>query len=142
MVIKANDLQAIEMSAFDVLSRSLQDKRGDSTKEYLRLTGLEVLGWIAVKVALPIVIGMIRQELYDKYKKLKNKQEADAARRDLLDGTARTVVHNAKKDALVAEAAASLQEEGIAPERARAIADEIFDKVSDSLHKPHQQNPN
>jgi hypothetical protein len=56
----------------------------ESDDEALKLTGLEVLAFIGLKIALPILTSFAKDAIYNKYKAIKTKKEAEAAKVELL----------------------------------------------------------
>ena len=48
------------------------------------LTGLEIMGFLALKVVLPIACGLVSRALYDLYKNMQTEKQAAEAKKELL----------------------------------------------------------
>lgn len=127
MAMSAGDLRRIETAALEVVSQNIKGPANRSQGK-LKLTGLEVLAFIAVKVALPMATGMMGRALYDKVKPIKKQSDADAIRVVLLAPPPKGA-DPVDEATLVADAVARLREEGIDEEQARKIAKEMVQQI-------------
>ena len=64
----------------DLTQAAPEVSRGSSA----HLTGLELMGFLALKVVLPIACGLVSRSIYDLYKHMQTKKQAAEAEKELL----------------------------------------------------------
>ena len=104
----------------------------ESEDEALKLTGLEVLAFIGLKIALPILTSFAKDAIYNKYKTIKTKKEAEAAKVELLahqDPLAPKVA----KEIVVADMTKVLTHEGFSEQKAKLIVEHTYKSVESDL---------
>lgn len=101
---------------------------GSSGESGLRLTGLEVLGFIAVKAVIPIITGFVSREAWERWNKIRTKKEAARAEAELAGEPLTSP--QVEPRMMVDSAILALVDEGIPRERAEELADSIYERVS------------
>ena len=118
--MKPSDLRIDEdlfNKAAETVSEDLSELTASDSTRGLKLTGLEVLGFLAAKVFVPILCAYVKDVLYDKYKNLKTKKEAAEAKQQLLQ-SAGPFKLQIDPDILIRDLAQSLTAEGVPAELA------------------------
>lgn len=67
-----------------LISDDLNALNSGATGKGLNLTGIEVIGFLAVKILVPIVSAFVKDVLYEQYKKLTTRGAAEEAKHQLL----------------------------------------------------------
>jgi len=123
-----HDVESIETDAAKILIQEIGEPNTSDKEHALQLTGLEpIIAWIATKVALPIVTGLVGRALYDKWKDVRTRSQAGQIREEL---TAVTAPYSDAVDpnVLLSNAVSALKEEGIAEDQARRAAMRILQR--------------
>ena len=126
-----------------ITERYINKSEGDATKalqlaliaerkEELEITGLEVLVFLGVKIALPILCSFAKDALYNKYKQIKTKKYAESAKSELLAHT-EPLMAKVKKETVVTELTRVLTPEGIPEEKAKRIVEHCYNEVESDL---------
>ena len=118
-----------EGDATKALQLALIAERG---KEELEITGHEVLVFLGVKIALPILCSFAKDALYNKYKQIKTKKDAESAKAELLAHT-EPLMAKVKKETVVTELTRVLTPEGIPEEKAKRIVEHCYNEVESDL---------
>ena len=94
--------------------------------EGLKLTGLEVLGFLGLKIVIPICCGLVSRALFDKYKDLQTTKKAELAMQELLsqEDATRTANDAADSNAAAANDASAPASDASAPASATPASDE------------------
>jgi D-aminopeptidase len=94
----------------------------------LKITGLEILAFVAGKIVVPIVIAFAKDVLLDEYKRIRNKKQLDQARDALAKAE---LAPKPRRDLKTVrdEAIAAAIEEGLSEERARLLVDGAIESV-------------
>jgi hypothetical protein len=110
------------------VTRELGEALGGSGEGQLELTGAEVLGFLALKVAVPVVASFISRELWERYNRMRTRAQARRAEEELKDAA---VVEPAVAEADVVRAVAdSLRDEGVPGEVAERVAERAYARVA------------
>jgi hypothetical protein len=104
--------------------------RSSSSEDRLRLTGIEVLGFIAVKVVIPIACGFVSRLLYEKYKDIQTGSQAERARKELLTADAGEVMN---EQAMKVELVEMLTKEGLGRDKAERLIDNSVTRMKGRL---------
>jgi hypothetical protein len=101
-------------------------------EERLKLTGLEILAFVGVKIALPIFCGLVSRVLYDAYKDFQTRSKAENALRELLEkqGLDSEVVSD---NEILKDAMTRLVDEGVDEEKAKEIAAQALIRIKRKL---------
>jgi hypothetical protein len=113
-------------------TKALQLALASESDEALKLTGLEVLAFIGLKIALPILTSFAKDAIYNRYKAIKTKKEAEAAKVELLahqDPLAPKVA----KEIVVADMTKVLTHEGFSEQKAKLIVEHTYKSVESDL---------
>jgi D-aminopeptidase len=94
----------------------------------LKITGLEILAFVAGKIVVPIVIAFAKDVLLDEYKRIRNKKQLDQARDALAKAE---LAPKPRRDLKTVrdEAIAAAIEEGLSEERARLLIESVQAQV-------------
>jgi hypothetical protein len=114
----------------ELTAASVDDLTGtDTTRtgDELRLTGLEVLGFLAAKVVVPIVCSFVSRELYERYKNLQTRAQEKEARAELSSKT--LMSSQVDPDLIRSDLVAELVGEGVDESRARDTVDRALARV-------------
>jgi hypothetical protein len=113
-----------------IISASRKSQATDSRN--LNLPGFaEIAGFLAVNVVLPLALGLLDKILYDKYKKIRSKDEVEGASNEL---AASTSPHSAADSGskpvpdsvLLADATEKLVSAGVSEAEAAEVAKQIL----------------
>jgi hypothetical protein len=131
MPISNRVMRAIEIEAIEIISQEIGEHE-PRPKDALELTGVEILAFIAVKVAIPIACGLASRILYDKYKRIGSRSEAESASQEL-QRVALAPQDRVEVSTLITDAVAALQEEGLSEQQAMNIAAKLVPKIERTL---------
>lgn len=123
--LNETDVSAFEEGATDLFVDPASSRDGEA----LQITGLEILAFIAAKIALPALVAFSSRALYDKWRKPLTRADLDALRKELV-GKSLSREPAVPRAELIADAIAKLVAEGLDEEKARRIAGEIVDKAT------------
>ena len=133
--MKQSDLRIDEdlfNKAAETVSKDLSELTASDSSRGLKLTGLEVLGFLAAKVCVPIFCAYVKDVLYDKYKTLKTKKEVAEAKQQLLQ-SAGPFKLQIDRDTLIRDMAQSLTAEGVPSELASKTVQHALSYVEKEL---------
>jgi hypothetical protein len=112
-----------------VAQNRIQKSRATAKDKDLKLPGAEVVAlFLAGKVVLPIICGMISRVLYDKFKNIQTKSDADAARKAIVQAPAQD--KPVDRGTIQTEVTKSLVDEGLPPAAAEKIVKETIDDIA------------
>ncbi len=101
---------------------------GDSFED----TGVQILEFVAAKVALPALAGFVGRDFYEKWKTPANREELETLRRVLV-GSKMDAETGVPYQELLADATGKLVAEGLAPKAARDVADRVLRGIASQL---------
>jgi hypothetical protein len=117
-----------------LLERELEE---DATaSDGLKLTGLEILAFIAVKVAIPIVCSFVSRELWERYERIRTHSQAQEARSELAQVQI-SASPGIDEDIVLAAVVESLVAEGVSPGDASRIALKSYKRLQAQLAPVH-----
>jgi hypothetical protein len=116
----------------DLVSGDLAKLTSGDAGKGLKLTGLEIVGFLAVKVLIPIVCAFVKDVLYQKYKDLNTKKAAAEAKEQLLLAAGPFSLH-IDRYTLVREVSQSLTTEGVPAALAQQIVEQTLTRVEKEL---------
>lgn len=127
---KAITLESLreEEGTTEQLMRGLYQSQGEV--DQLQLTGLELLGFLAVKVVIPIACSLVGRILYDKYKDLQTDSQAQKAREEIV--SSQNLAYEGEpvgEQLVIQEVSAILVSEGISKEHAQRIVSESYNRI-------------
>ena len=96
---------------------------------------MEVLGFLAAKIVVPIVCAFIKDAVYKKYKKLQTKAAAEKAKQALL-GSKGPFKLAVDREVLVPDMVQSLVSEGVDPEVAKNTVNQVIAYAETELAGP------
>jgi hypothetical protein len=112
------------------LEKEIEAELGkDKKRPGLQLEILIVGGFIATKTLLPILCGFVSRLLYDKYKGLQTTQEAEHAKRELLQSQI-SAHSEVPREEVLRDMTSKLAEDGIGSERAQKLVERTIDRVA------------
>ena len=103
-----------------------------SARDDLKLTGLEVIAFMAMQIALPIACGLISSVLYDQFRRIDNAATARTARTALTEADG-TVSRPVDVETLRKDAAATMVQQGIDKATAERLAADIVQRMTDQV---------
>jgi hypothetical protein len=98
------------------------------------LTGLEIVGFMALKVVLPIACGLVSRSLYDLYKNMQTKKTAAKAKTELL--VKHEVTDPVDDATMQQDLSAMLVREGIPESSASEIVRQAITQLKTKLANP------
>jgi hypothetical protein len=107
-----------------------RDDRGDE----LQLTGAEVLGFLAVKVVVPVVASFVSRELWERYNRMRTRSKAKEAEAEL-KGMVPAVPAVDEPD-VVSAIVDSLRDEGVPGDVAERVALDAYARFANRLAQP------
>lgn len=111
---------AVEAQLQDLLSTS-------ETDGALKLTGLEILGFLACKIVLPIACSFVGRVLYDKYKSMCVASQAAEARETVEKAV--TTKDTVDEQTVIEELTSELTKEGVPEEVARQAVTDTYRRM-------------
>jgi hypothetical protein len=120
------DIQEEEQKT-QLLLRDLNEQNQNS--ERLKLTGLEIIGFLGAKLVIPIVSGFISRILYDKYKDMQTNSQAEEARKELLINQGVENKDLVDEETMIRELSERLVAEGYSQEDAHRIVSESVKRI-------------
>lgn len=105
--------------------------QAESGGEGLKLTGLEVLGFLGLKIVIPICCGLVSRALFDKYKDVQTVKKAELAMQELLNQ--QDTADQVSDDEILNHTIGRLIDEGVPKARARAIAQETLKRIKEGV---------
>jgi type III secretory pathway component EscU len=116
----------------ELVSRDLDVMTTTGNDRGLNLTGVEVLGFLALKVLVPVACAFVKDLLYNEYKNLKTRKAANEAKRHLLESVG---PYDLKVDrsTLVRELQKSLCDEGVPASVAKEAVESALRYVQEAL---------
>jgi hypothetical protein len=120
------DIQEEEQKT-QLLLRDLNERNQNS--ERLKLTGLEIIGFLGAKLVIPIVSGFISRILYDKYKDMQTNSQAEEARKEILINQGVENKDIVDEGIMIQELSKRLVDEGYSQENAHRIVSESVGRI-------------
>lgn len=112
-----------------LVQNRIHESRATAKDKGLNLPGAEIVViFLAGKVVLPIICGMISRVLYDKFKNIQTKSDADAARKAIAQASAQN--EPVDRATIQKEVTKSLADEGLPPVVAEKIVKETMADIA------------
>ena len=118
----------------ELVSHDLSELDAGKSKG-LKLTGLEILGFLAAKVLVPVVCAFVKDVLYQKYKDFKTNKAVTEARQELLQSSGPFKLQ-VDRDSLVRDVSQSLIAEGVPAALAQKTVEDAVAHVEKELAPP------
>jgi hypothetical protein len=121
------DLAVMLEEEEEATGRELNEALDSSDDSGLKVLDVAILGFLAVKVVLPIATGFVGRELWERYNRIRTRRQAEEARRDLAGAKLTAAV--VEEDDVIAGVVESLREEGVSPEDAERFARRAYERM-------------
>lgn len=118
------EAEAVKVAVNDAL-------QAESDGERLKLTGLEVLAFLGLKIVIPICCGMVSRVLFDKYKDLQTTKKAELAMQELMDQS--DASDPVSDEEILSHTIERLMDEGVPKAPARQIAQETLKRIKERV---------
>ena len=122
-----NDAAAVLQEEEESTSQDIEHMLGDSQDAGLKVADLAILAFLGAKVAVPIVCSFVSRELWERYNRIRTRDQAKQARADLA-GKALSEAHT-EKETVIDTVVEILREEGIPKGAAEEIALQAYTRV-------------
>lgn len=99
----------------------------DETENELKLTGLEILGFLAAKIVVSIACSFVGRVIYDKYKNMQVNAQADQARKELEGAVAEEEA--VEENTVIHDLTTVLKHEGVAEQVARQTVTDTYRRM-------------
>jgi hypothetical protein len=123
-----NVAMQIEDAQQAVASDLVDELGGTEEGEQLELTGVEVLIFLGLKVAIPVVTGFVSRELWERYNRVRTRKQAEEAQTALANAPSPRELQVDESE-IVRAAAQNLVDEGIPTDIADRVARKAFERV-------------
>jgi hypothetical protein len=112
------------------VASDLADELGGTEEgEALELTGVEVLVFLGLKVAIPVVTGFVSRELWEQYNRIRTRNQADDAQAALANAPSPREPQVDEAE-VVRAAAQNLADEGVPSDVADRVARKAYERVA------------
>jgi hypothetical protein len=116
----------------DAASQELQSALGGAEADGLKLLDLAILTFLGSQVALPIICSFVGSELWERYKRIRTRPEAQKARTALAGTELKET--NIDQEAVIAAVVESLLEQGVPPQDAAIVALHTYDRIRERVN--------
>jgi hypothetical protein len=112
------------------VASDLADELGGTEEgEALELTGVEVLVFLGLKVAIPVVTGFVSRELWEQYNRIRTRNQAHDAQAALANAPSPREPQVDEAE-VVRAAAQNLADEGVPSDVADRVARKAYERVA------------